>query len=185
MRERVATPERAMRKDRALAALLIACAACAATPCAARAQSTGSEASAAHAQLSDGRARALLDTIASRIVALELRRLELQSDSGLVARHYKVLNAERALRALWTHLGELPDTDSARTFARGAVLRALEARLAHAKVEEIELVSGGMLKAEHPRVHALQTRARLLLQRHAEILREPTAGRNAQASPEE
>jgi hypothetical protein len=125
--------------------------------------------------------RALLDTLAARLAALELRRIALQADSGRTAQHPRALVTERTIEALWEYVSQLPASDSGGAIVRASVIRVLEARLAHVTIEQITLVAGGELTAEHPRIQALRAHARLLAQRREAIL--PGAVRTGDRAP--
>jgi hypothetical protein len=115
----------------------------------------------------DGFAQAMLDTLAARIVDLELQRMRLHL--GMDPRHPDIAANEKALAALRAHVDELPDPRAARIFVARESLRAVEARLAGLVVQRRMVLATGQRPAQHPNItHSVAAEA-YLERRRAEL----------------
>ena len=126
---------------------------------------TGSPVGAAPSR-PDGLTRAIQDTIAAHLVALELQRPELLA-SGRSPDHPEVVAVNRRLAALRTQLSELPNAKAVEVAVNAELLRMIEARLASVTVERrLRAVD---LPANHPDLQAMARLEAALQQRRSEL----------------
>ena len=113
-----------------------------------------------------GSAKVLVDTIAARLVTVELDRLRLVA-SGRAESNADVEMLDRQQTALQRLLSEMAEAKAARAYATRIVLRAVEARLASVTVDR--RMRAITLPPDHPDLRALDASTVLLERRRAEL----------------
>ena len=114
----------------------------------------------------EGFPKVLVDTIAARLVTVELTRLRF-IESGWPARSAEFERLDRQQAALQQLLSDMAEPKAAQAYARRVVLRAVEARLASVTVER--RMGGLVLPPDHPNLRALDASTAILERRRAEL----------------